>query len=529
MDPATIIASVKAMTPIQLGAVGLIGFYILASLFTSIQTSIKSRSLGCQSPPWAWDPLGLRRVYNMMRYALNHQLPLYSVKLFKDFNTKTVPIIDFGKPGYLTCDPRNIQAALATNFKDWGFGSARYPMLPILGDGIFTQDGEAWAHSRSMIRPSFTKSQIADFESLEEHMQEFFTTLEMTTKSDGAVSLKPLFSDLTMDFASEFLFGETANSLKQRREGIAETGMAHWFDAGMHHVTMSFNMGRLHNFWRPKEYRQSIKFVREFVDGFVHRALEERLAIGDIKEKERAKMNGGRYVFLNALTDNITDPIVLRNQVLNIMLAGRDTTAALLSWVLWNLARRPEVLERLKQEVAETIGVAENATLPTWQVLKDMRYLQAVIHETLRLFPSVPFSNRIATRDTVLPYGGGSDGNAPLFAPKDTQLIYSIYAMQRRPEIWGADAAEFSPDRWLRADAGKMLREVGWGNMPFSGGPRICPGQQFALTETSYVVSRLLQRYQWVEKAPGESDVPSFEASLVTPPADMVEVMFTKY
>jgi hypothetical protein len=69
--------------------------------------------------------------------------------------------------------------------------------------------------------------------------------------------------------------------------------------------------------------------------------------------------------------------------------------------------------------------------------------------------------------------------------------------MQRRPEIWGADAAEFSPDRWLRADAGKMLREVGWGNMPFSGGPRICPGRKYCEVDFPFLSWRVL-RLGWL-------------------------------
>ena len=110
----------------------------------------------------------------------------------------------------------------------------------------------------------------------------------------------------------------------------------------------------------------------------------------------------------------------------------------------------------------------------------------------LRLYPSVPSNYRIANKNTVLPTGGGPDGSSPVFIPKDSMVMYSVFAMHRRKDLYGEDAEEFRPERW------ESLR-VGWEYLPFNGGPRICLGQQFALTEAGYTIVRMVQEFQKVE------------------------------
>jgi cytochrome P450 len=94
----------------------------------------------------------------------------------------------------------------------------------------------------------------------------------------------------------------------------------------------------------------------------------------------------------------------------------------------------------------------------------------------------------MAVRDTVIPVGGGPDGRDPIFVPSGTLVGYQPYSMHRRKDFFGEDAEEFRPERW------ETLRS-GWEYLPFNGGPRICIGQQYALTEAAYVSIRLLQKY----------------------------------
>lgn len=105
----------------------------------------------------------------------------------------------------------------------------------------------------------------------------------------------------------------------------------------------------------------------------------------------------------------------------------------------------------------------------------------------------MPLNVREATVDTILPLGGGPDGKAPVFVSKGETVFYNVAPMQRRLDLWGEDAEEFRPERWEN-------RKTGWEFLPFNGGPRICLGQQFALTEIGYTTVRLLQEYKAIEK-----------------------------
>lgn len=94
--------------------------------------------------------------------------------------------------------------------------------------------------------------------------------------------------------------------------------------------------------------------------------------------------------------------------------------------------------------------------------------------------------------DSILPLGGGPDGQSPIFVPKGAIVAYSTYAMHRRKDYYGNDAEQFRPERW------ESLRP-GWEYLPFNGGPRICLGQQYALTEAGYVTARLCQEFKEVQ------------------------------
>jgi cytochrome P450 len=116
-------------------------------------------------------------------------------------------------------------------------------------------------------------------------------------------------------------------------------------------------------------------------------------------------------------------------------------------------------------------------------------------------------NGRFALKDTVLPLGGGPDGRSPVFVAKDTIVAYNIYAMHRRPDFYGPDPDVYRPERW------ELLRP-GWEYLPFNGGPRICLGQQYALSEAAYVTVRLLQEFERLESRDPEPWIESITLTL---------------
>jgi cytochrome P450 len=125
--------------------------------------------------------------------------------------------------------------------------------------------------------------------------------------------------------------------------------------------------------------------------------------------------------------------------------------------------------------------------------------------QVLRLYPSVPVNSRAALVRTTLPTGGGLNGTSPILIRRGEAVGYCVYAMHRRRDIYGEDADMFRPERWEN----NALKDVGWGYLPFNGGPRVCLGQDFALLEAGYAVVRLVQLFGSIEMVEGkEEDVP---------------------
>ena len=206
----------------------------------------------------------------------------------------------------------------------------------------------------------------------------------------------------------------------------------------------------------------------------------------------------------------------MRDESLNVLLAGRDTTASLLSWSILLLARHPDIFARLRNDVLEQFGTYHQPRDMDFASLKSCQYLQHFLKETLRLYPIVPFNRRCAANDTTLPCGGGKDGTSPIYVRKGRTVMYSTYVLHRRKDIWGEDAEIFNPDRWVG-------RNVTWEYIPFNRGPRTCIGQQFALMRASYVLVRLLQRFDRIEDVNSEREI-RFGVSLTSCPADPVTV-----
>lgn len=359
-----------------------------------------------------------------------------------------------------TVEPENIKAVLTSKFKDYSLGNRPAVMGPLLGRGVFVTDGEEWSHSRALLRPNFAKDQVADLSMIERHLQQL---LKMIPDDGKAIDLNDLILSFTMDSSTEFLFGESTETLTS---GINRQ-FSDAFSYSLHDISSGLRLGPWYKFRRtdPKAV-QSHRICREYADKYVEKALEYRRNYMKSVEggaTDQPSVDGGdsRRTFLRELALATDDREKLRDELLSLLLAGRDTTASLIGSLLFSLAKKPECWEKVRSEIEETL----HGDIPSYEQLRNFKYVKYCVNESkycdilrphqvltciiaLRLYPPVPNNAKIAIRDTVLPRGGGPEGRDPIIVPKDAPVIYTVYALHRRHDLFGDDADDFRPERW---------------------------------------------------------------------------------
>ncbi|KAF2129778.1 cytochrome P450 52A12 [Dothidotthia symphoricarpi CBS 119687] len=478
----------------------------VSSIVASRRHANAARQLGCEPPHRlkCVDPVGFQNVAKILKADKECRMPAYFKSCIDEISaekgrlTTTIEQKIMGSTCFFTIEPKNIQAVLATQFKDFGMGHVRNSNFgALLGRGIFSSDGKEWEHSRALLRPQFARDQVSDLELEELHMQSLMQVLPVNKEGwTNIVDIQPLFFRLTLDSATEFLFGDSVDSQLSSQPGyisskapmaVSEKEFAVSFDRAQAAIAKGARMDSMYWLAHNKEFKEHCNRCHTFIDHYVQLALsKEKLAM------QKTSSGKDKYVFLDAVVESSRDPIMLRDQMLSILLAGRDTTASLLSFAFMVFTQRPDVYAKLRAVVLEEFGTYTHPKDISFSRLKSCNHLQWVINETLRLYPVVPYDGRRALRDTTIPTGGGPSGTSPIYVRKGQQVDYSVYAMHRRKDLWGPDADEFKPERW---DG----RKSGWEYLPFNGGPRICIGQQFALTEAGYVIVRLCQRFEAIE------------------------------
>ncbi|CAE6385525.1 unnamed protein product [Rhizoctonia solani] len=418
----------------------------------------------------------------------------------------------FGEDQIMTFEPENIKAVLSTDFNNYEKGPLfRGKMDSVLGKGVFNADGDMWKFHRGMSRPYFSRDRISHFDNFARHsdlaISKILSRLNEPTRPGLpiAVDFQDLVARFTLDSGTEFLFGKDVRSLdaplpyphEKPKDDSASFAAA--FGRAQELLTDRLALGHFWSwmelFWNRTE--QDMKVIDAYITPLLKRKLEEKSALAIDGNPKGALNNGmeeGEDTLLDHLVQFTDDMSVIKDELINILVAARDTTASTLTFAVYILAENPKIMAKLRSEVLNHLGTSNH---PTSEDFKEMKYLRAVLNETLRLFPAVPMNERTAVKSTIL-YSGGKK----YYVPAGATMPYSVLHMHRRKDLWGPDAEVFDPERWLDERLKKYVTPNPFIFLPFNAGPRICLGQQFAYNEASYFLSRLLQRVETFELVP---------------------------
>ncbi|OBZ76028.1 hypothetical protein A0H81_03501 [Grifola frondosa] len=440
--------------------------------------------------------------------------------------------------GYVTTDPDIVKTVLALEFPNFEKGEVlRNNLNAIFGTGVFNSDGEMWKFHRSMTRPFFTRERISHFELFDRHADHAISKMKERFQAGIAVDFQDLITRFTFDAATEFLFGSCVNSLDAplpyphncpaHEPTTQPANAAERFSDAVEAVQIVV-ADRLRAGWTwplREIFKDKTEEDRAIVDAVLEPIVKEAL------RKKAEKMNLGEgagekdeedETLLDSLVQLTSDPVILRDETLNILLAGRDTTASALTFAIYLLCEHPAVLKRLREEILQYVGPTRR---PTYDNIREMRYLRAFLNgePSVKIFPanhhSSPPNNfrvievvsagavryppelgndrhprlRYTINETLLP--NPDPTGKPIYIPAKTKVTYSVFKMHRDPKHWGPDAEAFDPDRFLDSRMAEYFIQNPFIFLPFNGGPRICLGQQFAYNEMSFFVIRLLQSF----------------------------------
>lgn len=429
--------------------------------------------------PDRYDLFGWKAFIALRKALANHMLPI-QMGLDMDQvgeNPHTVQRQILWSTVIMTRDQENIKAILSTQVSDWELGEFRREIMSTyLGRGILTSEGQKWKHSRSLVRPQFSQVSVANLSLFERHTQDL--CLKLVPDTDGWTAntdLMPLFSNLTLDVITEFVYGQSVHSQNPvALAALGDSGTARppngeiftkCIDVATDWVSTMSTLGKWYKIAPARQFKRSRAKIFEMVDWYVQKAFErvEKNALAEHSESSR-------FVLLDELVQLTDDRIWLRNETVGLLAGGRATSAATLGWLFLYLARQPSLYRKLRLSILEQFGTnAERITVPK---LRACHYLQSCIHEALRLASPTPTTVRAAARDTTLPQGGGPEGKDPIYIPKGTVVMLTLFNLHHREDIWGKDVDEFKPERWEQFNRG-------WEYIPFGGGPRGCIGRKY--------------------------------------------------
>ncbi|CAD6445429.1 3b8f7eed-1997-42f7-9c71-b2036d479420 [Sclerotinia trifoliorum] len=436
------------------------------------------------------DPFfGFDLLSKKIQYTKAGNLLALDDELFAKYG-KTLHTLFFGRNHWMTMDPLLIQTVAATEADKFGSApSNRKPAGPLLGDGAFTTDGHMWKRSRELLQPVFSRSQVSQLSGLKSHMERF---LERIPRDGSTIDIQPLAQGLFLDSSMEFIFGKSSGTLSPSEKTVEAKQFSEDFDEGLRGMRNNYMTDKISWLVGPdKKWLAQCAKIHSTLEGYIDEEIEiqkQSKLLGQPTDTTD-ESSAYKHILLKELVKKYpNDKTLIRNELMNVFFAARDSVGTVTSSMLFLLARSPESWEKLRKEVA---AIPPEQEL-TFEFLKSLKYVQAVIDETLRLIHPVDRAWRTCLSTCILPRGGGKWGNDPILLQPGDQIELIYGCMHKDKDIWGEDASKFNPDRMVRF-------KHSWKFIPFSGGRRTCPAQQNAYTDMAFFLVRMVQEFKTIQ------------------------------
>jgi cytochrome P450 len=373
----------------------------------------------------------------------------------------------FGANTVVVAHPEAMKRILSTRREKYVKGRIYDSARQVLGNGVLTLEADAWKSRRALMQPSFHRQALAK--------------LTLTMAESGARCLDGLLAraaggalpvdahremvKLTLDVViSALLGGDLIRAADVSYEALG---------ASLELISEGGN-GVVLPSWVPTPHNRKFRRTMGELDGLMHTLIR--------RARSRPRDDGSLLSMLLSAVDADTglplDDRALRDELLTLFVAGHETTALTLTWLFALLDGRPDVLARMRAEVDRVLDGRD----PTFEDVPKLTYVRQVVEETLRLRPPAPLVARNVVVDDAV------DG----FRLASGDVVFLLFwATHRHPQFW-ADAETFDPDRFAPE---RSKDRHSWSFVPFSGGPRTCIGNMFALVESSVLIAQILNRF----------------------------------
>lgn len=378
-------------------------------------------------------------------------------------------------------DPEAISSVLKQRPQLFRKGPRLVQVVKDLGfHGVFTANDEAWRRQRQLVMPGLDPGHLrAYLPAVVGVTQRLRSSWQRKAGEEQPIDLLTDLMRYTVDVTTSLAFGQDLNTIEQGNDTAIQRHLNFIFPKLAQRNFAPFDV---EHWIKDRETVQHVAALRAAVQGFIANTRELLARRPELREHPENLIQS--LVATRDAGEGLTDEDVSGN-VLTMLLAGEDTTANTLAWMIWLLARHPDALARARQEIA---GVLGSEPLPTSvDQLAKLDYVEACANEAMRLKPVAPLNVLQAAEDVVV------DG---VQLSKGTFVMCLMRPAGMDPARF-EDPQSFRPERWTAegaASEGRMFsskRVV----MPFGGGPRLCPGRYLALAEIKMLASMLLASF----------------------------------